>query len=79
MWAGNLYLGPFGITERIRESVIIFKLPVITKFRIFTISRIRGTSFNIKIRNLFIEIKYSITDRFVIFITNNRRFRVFEI
>ena len=28
MWAGNLYLGPFEITERIRESVIIFKLPV---------------------------------------------------
>ena len=25
MWAGNLYLGPFGITERIHESVIIFK------------------------------------------------------
>ena len=25
MWAGNLYLGPFEITERIRESVIIFK------------------------------------------------------
>ena len=28
MWAGNLYLGPFEITERIRESGIIFKLPV---------------------------------------------------
>ena len=28
MWAGNLYLSPFEITERIRESVIIFKLPV---------------------------------------------------
>ena len=28
MWAGNLYLGPFEITERIRESVIIFKLAV---------------------------------------------------
>ena len=28
MWAGNLYLGPFEITERIRKSVIIFKLPV---------------------------------------------------
>ena len=28
MWAGNLYLGPFEITERIRESVIILKLPV---------------------------------------------------
>ena len=25
MWAGNLYLGPFEINERIRESVIIFK------------------------------------------------------
>ena len=25
----NLYLSPFEITERIRESVIIFKLPVI--------------------------------------------------
>ena len=24
MWAGNLYLGPFEITERICESVIIF-------------------------------------------------------
>ena len=57
MWAGNLYLGPFEITER--ESVIIFKSSslqvtsdnmtrwLITKFRIFTISRIRGTSFNI--------------------------------
>ena len=43
---------------------------LITKFRIFTISRIRRTSCNIKIRNLFIEIKYSITDRFVIFITD---------
>ena len=28
MWAGNLYLGCFEITERIRESVLIFKLPV---------------------------------------------------
>ena len=28
MCAGNLYVDPFEITERIRESVIIFKLPV---------------------------------------------------
>ena len=28
VWAGNLYLGPFEITEQICESAIIFKLPV---------------------------------------------------
>ena len=34
---------------------------------------------NIKIRNKFIEIKNSISDWFIIFITNNRMFRVLEV
>ena len=29
MWVGNLYLGPLEIIERILESDIIFKFPVI--------------------------------------------------
>ena len=42
MWAGNLYLGPFEITERIRESVIIFKLPVTKPSDISEISDVGG-------------------------------------
>ena len=34
---------------------------------------------NIKIRNKFIEIENSISDCFVIFVTNNRRIRVLEV
>ena len=34
---------------------------------------------DIKIRNMFIEIKNCISDWFVIFITNIRRFRVLEV
>ena len=34
---------------------------------------------NIKIRNKFIEIKYSVSNGFVIFITNNWWFRILEI
>ena len=30
VWEGNLYLGPFKIIERILESEIIFKFPVMT-------------------------------------------------
>ena len=50
---------------------------LITKFRILTLSRIRRASFNIKIRNYLDKIKYY--DRFVIIVTNNRGFRIFEI
>ena len=38
-------------------------------FRVLASSRVRGTSFDIKIRNKFIEIKYSSPNRFIIFIT----------
>ena len=34
---------------------------------------------NVKIRNKFIEIKYSVSNRLVIFITNDRWFRILEI
>ena len=37
-------------------------------FRVLASSRVRGTSFDIKIRNKFIEIKYSAPNRFIIFI-----------
>ena len=40
-------------------------------FRVLASSRVRGTSFDIKIRNKFIEIKYSSPNRFIIFITND--------
>ena len=41
---------------------------------IFAISRLMSVSIDIKIRNKFIEIKNSISDWFIIFVTNNRRF-----
>ena len=34
---------------------------------------------NVKIRNKFIEIKYSVSNGLVIFITNDRLFRILEI
>ena len=76
IFAGNLYLRPFEIMERIHESEMIFRLPVMTRRRInifivLTVSGVRATSFDIKIRNNFIEIKYSAHNRFIIFITND--------
>ena len=48
-------------------------------FRVLASSRVRGTSFDIKIRNKFIEIKYSASNRFIISITNDWYFTVLEI
>ena len=48
-------------------------------FRVLPGSGVRGTSFDIKIRNKFIEIKYSAPSRFIIFITNDWYFTFFEI
>ena len=48
-------------------------------FRILAVSGVRGTSFDIKIRNKFTKIKYSAPNRFIIFITNDRYFTVLEI
>ena len=51
----------------------------INKFGIFTISWIRNVCMNVKIRNKFIEIKYSVSNGLVIFITNYRWLRILEI
>ena len=58
--------------ERIRESEMIFRLPIndtthrrMNIFRVLTVSGVRGTSFDIKIRNKFIENKYSAPNRFL--------------
>ena len=51
----------------------------IHEFGIFTISRLRRVCMNVKIRNKFIEIKYSVSYGLVIFITNYRWFRILEI
>ena len=78
----NLYLGPFAIIERIRESEMIFRFPNymthsrINIFKVLTVSRARGTIFDIKVINNFIEIKYN---RFSIFITNEWYFTILEI
>ena len=48
-------------------------------FRVLASSRVRGTSFDIKIKNKFIEIKYSAPNRFIIFVTNGWYFTVLEI
>ena len=51
----------------------------INKFGIFTISWLRSVCMNVKIRNKFIEIKYSVSNGLVIFITNYWWFRILEI
>ena len=51
----------------------------INKFGIFTISWLRSVCMNVKIRNKFIEIKYSVSNVLVIFITNYWWFRILEI
>ena len=48
-------------------------------FRILAVSEVRGTTFDSKIRNKFIEIRYSAPDMFIIFITNDWYFTNFEI
>ena len=48
-------------------------------FRVIASLGVRGTSYDIKIRNKFIEIKYSAPNRFIIFITNDWYFTVLEI
>ena len=48
-------------------------------FGIFTISWLRSVCMNVKIRNKFIEIKYSVSNGLVIFITNYWWFRILEI
>ena len=48
-------------------------------FRVLAVSEVRVTSFDIKIRNKFIEIKYSAPSRFIIFITNDWYFIILEI
>ena len=40
-------------------------------FRVLIVSRIRDISFDMKIRNKFIEIKYNAPNRFIIFITDD--------
>ena len=47
-------------------------------FRVLASSRVRGTSFDIKIRNTFIESKYGAPNRFIVFITNDWYFTVLE-
>ena len=70
--------------SRIRNN---FQIPhnrstgwLITKFRVFAISRTRSFSSNIKISDQFIEMKYQydIHNKRVVFITNNRQFFVFK-
>ena len=51
----------------------------IHKFGIFTISWLGSVCMNVKIRNKFIEIKYSVSNGLVIFITNYWWFRILEI
>ena len=48
-------------------------------FRELAVSRVGGNSFDIKIRNKFFEIKYSASNRFIIFITNDWYFTILEI
>ena len=48
-------------------------------FRALAVSGVRGTSFDIKIKNKFNEIKYSAPNRFIIFITNDWYFTILEI
>ena len=48
-------------------------------FIVLTVSGVRDTSFDIKIRNNFIEIKYSAPNRFIIFIRNDWYFTILEI
>ena len=48
-------------------------------FRVLKVSGVRGTSFDIKIRNNFIEIKYGAPNSFITFITNDWYFTILEI
>ena len=51
----------------------------ITEFRIFAFLGIGTVNINIKIRNNFIEIRYCISNRFVILVTNYRFFSIQEV
>ena len=72
--------------ERIREPKHDYQIArnnmirsQIKIFRVLTVSGVRGTSFDIKIRDRFIEINYSAPDRYIIFITNVWYFIILEI
>ena len=80
---GNLYFGPYVTNSRIWNDFQISSYCMtgcrIHKFGIFTISWLRSVCMDVKIRNKFIEIKYSVFYGLVIFITNYRWFRILEI
>ena len=48
-------------------------------FRVLAVSGVGGTSFNIKVRNKFIEIKCSAPNRFIMFIKIDWYFTILEI
>ena len=52
---------------------------LIAILRVFTISRVRNRIFDIKFCYLFVIVKNSITNMFIILITNDRGFLIFKI
>ena len=81
----NLYLGPLEITLRTLASGITFRLPVITctagdiKIRILTITGVRSIVIYINISCNFIKVEYSGPNWFVLFIANDRSFRIIKV
>ena len=71
--------------DRILESVMMFKSReymtsgLIAILRVFTISRVRNRIFDIKFCYLFVIVKNSTMNRFIILITNDRGFPIFKI
>ena len=52
---------------------------LIAILRVFTISRVRNRIFDIKFCYLFVIVKDSTTNRFIILVTNDREFLIFKI
>ena len=52
---------------------------LIAILRVFTISRVRNRIFNIKFCNVYVIIKNSTTNQFIVLITNDSGFQIFKI
>ena len=77
MWEENLILDPEKLCDEfLKLNMTCYR---IIKFRIFTVSCLRGNSMDIKIRNKLIEIKYCISDERVIFVRNYWRYSLSNI
>ena len=57
-------------TFQIHNNSLLSRLIAI--FRVLTFSRIKNSSFNIKLKYEFVKIRYNTTYRSIVFITNDR-------